>query len=95
MVTLEETVEALVDLLCGEYLMRSTNEYVRVRAQQLLVADHGRRLSRDGLHPQTGEKPDRYRATIVAAGGKHPQTGETLAAYDASEKQRLAAEQQE
>lgn len=93
MSTIEETVEALVDLLCGDVLPRYGTEEIRQRAQALLVRDHGRRLELAGLHPQSGEPPDRYRASIVAAGGKHPLTGETLAAYDASESLRLVEEE--
>jgi len=77
MPSLEQTVEALVDLVC-EVFMRQPNEDIRVRAQKLLVADFGRRLERDGRHAETGETRDEYSERIKRAGGKHPQTGDTL-----------------
>lgn len=74
---MEAVFEELVDLVC-DVLQQHPSESIRQRAQALRVADHSRRLTRDGKHPEIGETRDEYEEAIKRNYGRHPRTGETL-----------------
>lgn len=77
--SVEQTVERLVDLLCGVVIENGPfAETTRQAARDIQHADHQRRLLRDGKHNLTGETPDQYEATIIKYAGTHPVTRETL-----------------
>jgi hypothetical protein len=77
--SIEETLQDFVDLVCGSVLQTGNfAEIIRKRAADIQLADHRRRLERDGKNAITGETPEQYRETITKSGGQHPITGLTV-----------------
>jgi hypothetical protein len=74
----EETLEAFIDLYCGRIVPNSAlAEPIKLQATNILLADHRRRLERDGKHAITGETPEEYAEKVTKSGGRHPITGES------------------
>lgn len=78
MATLEQTVEATVDLLQQFFSNSAAPEPMRRAMAAILHDDHQRRNLRDGRHPIVGETWQEFREFAARQrDSRHPTTGET------------------